>query len=471
MKPAQPAARKDPGGLYAVGPKLPTSPPLVDATLVTVHGFWSNPATWNRLCAVWEADDELEGLQVHGFSYSSPKKLRLPLSWTRVPDFDDIAQTLATEYVTVLGDASNIAFVTHSQGGLVLQQFLAWMISEGRARELARIRTVVMLACPNGGSQYLDSIRRALGYGRHPQAGDLEVLSKRVAETQRAVLDRIVYASGVDDHRCRIPFHVYAAGSDAIVPAASAKAAFPGAGTLAGNHFTILDPSAPGNRTAAVVKRHILTDLAERPSVSAHGAELAAHVPLEDPAALDRLLGRPRWTGTDETASVLAAPEAKALEPRYDQSPRYRHPQDADPGIIEHRVGVFNPPGQPERRVRVILHGMDPYPRNIPEPRYRPVIPYVVPLLSGGDAYAGLAIRPGQEELWGIGYTGTGSDGNMNAGGFAVPDQRWRGLPWRFDPDERWRLFYRIECDGMADVRFSVVVSAENGQIRCDLLG
>ena len=59
----------------------------------------------------------------------------------------------------------------------------------------------------------------------------------------------------------------------------------------------------------------------------------------------------------------------------------------------------------------------------------------------------------------------------MNAGGFAVPDQRWRGLPWRFDPDERWRLSYQIVCDGRPDVEFSIVVTAEDGHIRCDLEG
>jgi hypothetical protein len=146
------------------------------------------------------------------------------------------------------------------------------MISEGRARELARIRTVIMLACPNGGSQYLASVRHVLGYGRHPQAANLEVLNKQITDTQRAVLTRIVHASGVDDHQCRIPFHVYAGGSDAIVPAALAQAAFPGAGTLAGNHFTIQDPTAPGNRTADIVKHHILADIPEGPPASAHGA-------------------------------------------------------------------------------------------------------------------------------------------------------------------------------------------------------
>jgi pimeloyl-ACP methyl ester carboxylesterase len=234
---------------------------VIDATLVTIHGFWSSPATWERLSEVWSADEELRGLRIHPFSYSSPKMPRLPFSVTRVPDYDDIAQTLSTEYATVLADAPDIAVVTHSQGGLILQRFLAWMVSEGRARELGRLRSVVMLACPNGGSEYLESLRRAFGYGRHPQASSLHMLDRQVADTQRTVLHRIVNAAVVDDYQCRIPFHVYAGGSDDIVKAASAQAAFPGASTIAGNHFTILDPAAPGNRTAETVKRHMLADI------------------------------------------------------------------------------------------------------------------------------------------------------------------------------------------------------------------
>ena len=90
------------------------------------------------------------------------------------------------------------------------------------------------------------------------------MLNRQVADTQRTVLQRIVNASGLDDHQCRIPFHVYAGASDNIVTAASAQAAFPGASALAGNHFTILDPFSPGNRTAEVVKRNLLTDVVTR---------------------------------------------------------------------------------------------------------------------------------------------------------------------------------------------------------------
>jgi hypothetical protein len=114
---------------------------------------------------------------------------------------------------------------------------------------------------------------------------------------------------------------------------------------------------------------------------------------------------------------------------------------------------------------------IEPQPRNVPGPQYEPVIPSIVPLQSRGDPSIGLTIGPGQEERWIIGYTGTGSDGKMNAGGFAAPDQRWRGLPWRFDPDERWRLSYQAVCDGRPDVEFSIVVTAEDGHIRCDLEG
>jgi pimeloyl-ACP methyl ester carboxylesterase len=235
---------------------------VTEATLLTIHGLFSSSGTWDKLAGVWRADEDLRFLQIRPFDYRSPKKSWVPFSTSRVPDYDDVAQVLATEYATVLQDASDIAIVSHSQGGLVLQRFLEWMLSHGRGRELLRIRTVIMLACPNGGSEYLRSVRHAVGLGRHPQVGSLDVLDRRVGDTQRRVLDDIVRADCVDDHHCRIPFHVYAGDSDTIVRPASAQSAFPGASTLAGDHSSILDPGAPGNRTAEIVKHHILADFA-----------------------------------------------------------------------------------------------------------------------------------------------------------------------------------------------------------------
>jgi hypothetical protein len=42
-----------------------------------------------------------------------------------------------------------------------------------------------MLSCPNEGSEYLRSIRAAVGFGHHPQAGQLDVLAREVGEARR----------------------------------------------------------------------------------------------------------------------------------------------------------------------------------------------------------------------------------------------------------------------------------------------
>ena len=116
---------------------------------------------------------------IDSFGYPSPRvPWRRPFSASRVPDYDDIAQSFANRYEVHHRDAAAIAIVTHSQGGLILQRFLAWMLHEGRGRELARIRSIVMLACPNSGSEYFSSLRRALGYDNSPQARGLETLDK-----------------------------------------------------------------------------------------------------------------------------------------------------------------------------------------------------------------------------------------------------------------------------------------------------
>jgi anti-anti-sigma factor len=40
-------------------------PEAVDSTLVTVHGFGSTSATWDRLCDAWQNDKELKRFEVH----------------------------------------------------------------------------------------------------------------------------------------------------------------------------------------------------------------------------------------------------------------------------------------------------------------------------------------------------------------------------------------------------------------------
>jgi pimeloyl-ACP methyl ester carboxylesterase len=223
--------------------------------LVLIHGFWSAPATWDRLAARIADDPSLSGLRIHPFRYPSPK-VRLPRLPSRIPDYDDIAQTVPAYLDSKIPDRqARVAIVTHSQGGLILQRFLAWMLQEGRGRDLARIKLIVMLACPNEGSDYLRSIRAVTGFGHHPQAKALQVLDTDVAEARRVILRQIINAPVLDERNCRIPFFVYSGDSDNVVRRESAQSAFPNAEALPGDHFSILNPDAPGSLTLPTLTR------------------------------------------------------------------------------------------------------------------------------------------------------------------------------------------------------------------------
>ena len=229
----------------------------MDADLVLIHGFWSSPTTWDRLIARLRGDTDLAGLRIHAFGYESPK-LRWPGSPTRIPDYSDIAQSLPAYLAARVRGGAGVAVVTHSQGGLIVQRYLAWMLAEGRGRELAKICLIVMLSCPNEGSEYLRSIRAVAGLGRHPQAGQLDVLTREVGEARRVVLRQVINATTVDDRHCPIPVYVYSGRTDNVVLRETAQSVFPNAEVLPGNHFSILDPDAPGHLTFAELKRRLL---------------------------------------------------------------------------------------------------------------------------------------------------------------------------------------------------------------------
>lgn len=241
------------------------------ADLVLIHGFWSSPATWDRLITRMRQDEDLAGLSIHAFRYESPK-LRWTGSPARIPDCDDIAQSLPAYLSANAPLTTPIAIVTHSQGGLILQRFLAWMLTEGRGRELARIRLIVMLSCPNEGSEYLRSIRAITGFGHRPQASQLDVLDREVGEARRIVLRQIVNATVVDARHCPIPVFVYSGRTDNIVLRESAQSVFPYAEVLPGDHFSILDPDAPGHLTLPTLKRHLREALTLAETTAAHPA-------------------------------------------------------------------------------------------------------------------------------------------------------------------------------------------------------
>ncbi|WP_369192378.1 hypothetical protein [Streptomyces sp. R08] len=225
--------------------------------VVLVHGIRSTPAMWDPLTELVQADDSLDFVQPLPFAYSTGLKRINP---TRTfPAFNTAADSLK-EYLDTEGEPfSRLMLVAHSQGGLIVQRYLARMLTEGRGRELTRIRRIVLLACPTNGSEIFLSLRRSVLGARHPQESQLRPLNGPVTDTLRQVMNDVVHAREVTDRTCPIPFSVYAGDSDNIVPAPSVQSTFPDARALPGNHSSIARPTSVEHRTYTTLRRLMLS--------------------------------------------------------------------------------------------------------------------------------------------------------------------------------------------------------------------
>lgn len=210
--------------------------------VVFIHGLFSGPKTWDAFRGLISTDPDLEDFTTFAFGYPSP--IAEPDPRRRIPDYDAIADALALFFERDISAFNSVILVTHSQGGLIAQRYLAQMLQSGRGLELARISRVIMFSCPNDGADFLLGLRRNLWIWRHAQERQLRPLNERVAEARRVVLERAVYATSISASTCPISFSVYAGLSDNVVKRDSAKGAFPVGGTLPGDHNSIIAPDS-----------------------------------------------------------------------------------------------------------------------------------------------------------------------------------------------------------------------------------
>lgn len=233
--------------------------------VVFVHGLLSSPTVWAPFIDLITQDDDLAGLDLFAFEYSTPFIKTSPLQ--RIPDFDVIADKLKTYLEDVLAEYPALVLVTHSQGGLVAQRFLSRMLNQSRGLDLTRVKRLIMFACPNTGSQIFLVLRRMTWFWRHPQERELRPLNEAITAAHRVVLNQVVHAAGYDKQECPISVSVYAGEVDNIVTPASALSVFPGAqtGVLPGDHFTIVRPDSPNHSAYITLRRKLLTVLNQSP--------------------------------------------------------------------------------------------------------------------------------------------------------------------------------------------------------------
>ncbi len=265
--------------------------------LVMVHGFMSGPKVWEPLRALIVADRSLGFVQPLTFEYATGL---LPISPLRVfPSIDTVADSLREYLATEAGAFDHLLLVTHSQGGLVAQRYLARMLQDGRGGELARIQRLVMLACPSSGSELMLSLRRRALGTRHPQEKDLRPLNDQVSATLRTVVRDVVHATEVTDRTCPIPISVYAGESDGVVSRVSAQSVFPDSSALPGDHSSILRADSPRHRTFTTLRRLILATRSEPYVPEPTAPEYFSLTPATGPSPA-------RHTLTPGSASTLA---------------------------------------------------------------------------------------------------------------------------------------------------------------------
>lgn len=270
--------------------------------VVMIHGFLSKPKTWDSFADLIASDRHLDFVHVLRFGYTSP--LVRPNRLRRVPTYKDVALSLDGFLSDRAGDFKSVVLVSHSQGGLIIQRYLQWMLDEQRGNELERIRQIVLFACPNTGAEIALSLRRSW-LGWNPQQVALQPFNEDVSAAHRSVINRIVHAREASRGSCPIPVMAYAGETDNVVPPASARSAFPDIGVLPGDHFSIIRPDGLQHRSYLALKGKLIAarDASRTPEVpratgaiSAGGTRALGRAAAEEGAVSGALTGWKSYT-------------------------------------------------------------------------------------------------------------------------------------------------------------------------------
>jgi pimeloyl-ACP methyl ester carboxylesterase len=299
--------------------------------VVFVHGLFSSARTWSALGALMREDGALGDFDRFEFEYWSPFFKFNPLR--RIPNYTAIADTLLTFLETRTSDYRKIVLVTHSQGGLIVQRYLARRLASGHGEELGRIRQVVMYACPNNGSQVLLGLRKYAKFWVNPQERALRPFNEEIHDTRRIVHLQVVSATTTTTSTAQIPVAVYAGNMDDIVPLPTAQDVFPDAAALPGDHFTIIRPDSADHLSYLALRRHLLHLVGPRHNVpdqvSGMTDQWKARALIEEDAlfGIDEPLEelRPWITGTDPMCivSIFGAGGAGKTTLAYEAVKRY----------------------------------------------------------------------------------------------------------------------------------------------------
>lgn len=123
-------------------------------TVVFVHGFTGDDATWNDFPKLLRSDPELRDYDFHFWAYPTelnPTYLVTKFFWSDDPAITTIGQSLRTYLTAHAEDADRIMLVGHSMGGLVIQTFIIEELVRQSHHFLNRLTEVVVCGTPSAG--------------------------------------------------------------------------------------------------------------------------------------------------------------------------------------------------------------------------------------------------------------------------------------------------------------------------------
>lgn len=211
--------------------------------VIFVHGFGSDAETWADLQALVMKDADLTAeFDFRTFEYPTQWINLNP--WEKIPSLGATAKLLEAELTTVDYADRDLVLVGHSQGGLVIQKFISSKLSEGKGRQISKIRQVITFATPNRGSEFVAGLRKLFfAMFFNPQEKALRVLNDDIHEMGGRIAEQVVNARTAGDSTMPIPFVAFGGIKDKIVTGPSAQGSFPEYSELPGNHFSILNPT------------------------------------------------------------------------------------------------------------------------------------------------------------------------------------------------------------------------------------
>lgn len=218
--------------------------PKPNSVVMFVHGFNSSAKCWDKLIALLNADARISSqFELRTFQYETGIVKINPLR--RIPRIREISQMLSSELSWLNLQEQELTLVGHSQGGIVIQDFLVQALLEGKGETLRNIRQVILMATPNLGSTLLSPLRKLISiFSFNPQERMLRVLNPEIQSVQSVVLEKIVNAKSPTANSCPIPFHIFYGVQDNVVVEASAKGNFAKSAVtpVSADHFTIVEP-------------------------------------------------------------------------------------------------------------------------------------------------------------------------------------------------------------------------------------